>query len=113
MLCPALVNHVLRCGPVLSAPTEQKREGGANETSILIHKLKTQINTLVNARTPQARLTAAVLVKTVVDVGGWQCLQSCKPWVLGLLATLQVSGTGHKTELSRDKLLILSRNPIR
>ncbi|KAH8880714.1 hypothetical protein GQ53DRAFT_523339 [Thozetella sp. PMI_491] len=88
-LCPVLVAHVLRCGVPLSAPHEAKSKDKSSEASVLIHKLKTQINTLLHGRTPAGRFAAAVLVKAIVDVGGWECLRVSEPWVRGLFSVLQ------------------------
>ncbi len=33
---------------------------------------------------------AVVLIKAVVEVGGWEVLQGSEPWVRGLLAVLGV-----------------------
>ncbi|KAL8359889.1 hypothetical protein RB598_008303 [Gaeumannomyces tritici] len=88
-VCPSLVNHVLRCGRSLSAPTEARPKDGGNEAAMLVHKLKTHITTLLNGRTPASRFAGMVLVKAVVDVGGWECLRTAEPWVRGLLSMLQ------------------------
>ncbi|KLU87862.1 hypothetical protein MAPG_06853 [Magnaporthiopsis poae ATCC 64411] len=88
-VCPSLVNHVLRCGRSLSAPAEARPKDGANEAAMLVHKLKTHITTLLNGRTPASRFAGMVLVKAVVDVGGWECLRTAEPWVRGLLSMLQ------------------------
>ncbi|KAL8370499.1 hypothetical protein RB595_000732 [Gaeumannomyces hyphopodioides] len=88
-VCPSLVNHVLRCGRSLSAPAEARPKDGGNEAAMLVHKLKTHITTLLNGRTPASRFAGMVLVKAVVDVGGWECLRTAEPWVRGLLSMLQ------------------------
>ncbi len=92
-LCPVLVNHVLRCGGPLSVSVEQKgkEKTGSNEAAVLVHKLKTTINTLLNGRSPQGRFAGVVLAKAVIDVGGWECLRTSEPWVRGCLSVLQVS----------------------
>ena len=85
-----LVNHVRRCGEALSASTELKSKVKTDETTMLAHRLKTQIGTLLNGKNPHGRFAAVVLVKAVVDVGGWECLRTSEPWVRGLLSILQV-----------------------
>ena len=57
---------------------------------MLVNKLKTTLTTLVNSRTREPRFAAIALIKTAVDVGGWEVLRECKPWVLGLLSIVQV-----------------------
>ena len=54
-----------------------------------MNQLKTSITTLINSRTREARFAGVVLIKTAVDVGGWEVLQGTKPWVGGLLAIVQ------------------------
>lgn len=90
-LCPSLVGHVQRCSKVLSLPVDQKPKDGAPAQSVLVHKLKTQITTLLNnGRSQPGRFAAAILIKAVVDVGGYECLRTSEPWVRGLLTILQV-----------------------
>lgn len=87
-LCPVLVGHILRCGEPLSASSEQQGKSNANEATVLVHKLKTQINTLIQGKTPQGRFAGTVLAKAVIDVGGWESLRTAEPWVRGLLSLL-------------------------
>lgn len=89
-LCPILVNHVLRCGAVLSAPHEVKAKDTDSEVAVHVHKLKKQIHTLLTGRSNNGRFTAVVLIKALVDVGGWECLRLSQPWVQGLLSIIQV-----------------------
>ncbi|CAK7205542.1 hypothetical protein SEUCBS139899_008319 [Sporothrix eucalyptigena] len=88
-LCPVLVGHILRCGEPLSASAEQPGKGNASEASVQVHKLKTQINTLFQGKTPQGRFAGTILAKAIVDVGGWESLRTAEPWVRGLLSLLQ------------------------
>jgi pre-rRNA-processing protein RIX1 len=90
-LCPSLLKQIQRCGVVLSQPSDQKPKEGSSESSVLVHKLKTQIATLLNnGRSLPGRFSAAVLIKGIIDVGGWECLRTSEPWVRGLLSMLQV-----------------------
>lgn len=83
-LCPSLVGHIQRCESVLSLAVDQKPKDGASEHSVLVHKLKTQITTLLNnGRSLPGRFAAVILVKAVVDVGGYECLRTSEPWVRG------------------------------
>ena len=87
---PVLVGHVLQCGEVLSAPQDPKVRSSAPESSVLIHKFKTSINTLLTHRQPERRFIGVALIKAVVDVGGWECLNTAESWVRGLLSVVQV-----------------------
>ncbi|CAK7564496.1 MAG: hypothetical protein SEPTF4163_002390 [Sporothrix epigloea] len=88
-LCPILVGHILRCGELLSTSVEHQGKSNASEASVHVHKLKTQIVTLLLGKTPQGRYAGIVLAKAVVDVGGWESLRTAEPWVRGLLSLLQ------------------------
>lgn len=85
-----LTQHVLQCAGPLSAPQDQKIRDSSSESTVLVHKLKNAVKTLLNDRDHRRRFTGVVLVKAIVDVGGWECLRSSEPWVRGLLAVIQV-----------------------
>lgn len=90
-LCPTLLKQIQRCGGVLSQPSDQKPKEGSSESSVLVHKLRTQITTLLNnGRSLPGRFSAAILIKGIIDAGGWECLRTSEPWVRGLLSILQV-----------------------
>ncbi|KAI1354478.1 rRNA processing/ribosome biogenesis-domain-containing protein [Xylaria sp. FL0043] len=81
---PILLKDVQRCQGPLSQPLEP-----SSEASGLIHKLKTQITSLLNGRTSQGRFVGAALAKAVVESGGWECLRASGPWVNGLISAIQ------------------------
>lgn len=87
---PSLIRHVLRCRDALSAPQDPKAKGDGSQTSMLVHKLKTSITTLLNGRSREGRFAAIGLVKAAVDVGGWETLRGSAAWVSGLLSIVQV-----------------------
>lgn len=90
-LCPSLVGLIQRCEKVLSLPVDQKPKDGASAHSVLVYKLKTQITTLLNnGRSQSGRFAAAILIKAVVEAGGYECLRTSEPWVRGLLTIVQV-----------------------
>ncbi|PNP37493.1 hypothetical protein TGAMA5MH_10596 [Trichoderma gamsii] len=86
---PSLIRHVLRCRDALSAPQDPKAKGDGSQTSMLVHKLKTSITTLLNGRSREGRFVAIGLVKAAVDVGGWETLRGSAAWVSGLLSIVQ------------------------
>ncbi|ROW13044.1 hypothetical protein VPNG_06023 [Cytospora leucostoma] len=89
-LCPSLINYVHRCKTVLSLPTDQKLKEGSPEASVLVNKLRTHITTLLNnGRSQPGRFSAAILIKAIVDVGGWESLRTSETWVRGLLTIVQ------------------------
>lgn len=92
---PALMRHIVRCKDALSAPQEQKPRDDASQGSLLVHKLKTNVTTLLKGRSREARFAAIGLVKALVDVGGWEMLRGSEPWVSGLLSIVQVCPHHH------------------
>ncbi|KAF4343021.1 hypothetical protein FBEOM_3001 [Fusarium beomiforme] len=97
---PSLINHVLHCKEPLSAPSDRKVKDGSSEAAQLIHKLKASITTHLNGRSREARFVAVALIKTVVDVGGWEVLRGCQPWVTGLLSVVEKSDPISSKELA-------------
>lgn len=88
---PELLRLILRCQVALSSPTASK--SAPSEFTVPVHKLKTQISSLLNGKSPDGRFAAVVLIKGAVEVGGWEVLQTSEPWVRGLLSILVVSNT--------------------
>ncbi|KAF6838732.1 hypothetical protein CPLU01_02265 [Colletotrichum plurivorum] len=87
---PALVNHVLRCKDVLSAPQDAKaKDGSAAEAATLVRNLKAILTTFLNGKSAIGRFIGATLIKAVIDVGGWECLKESRPWVNGLLSIIK------------------------
>ncbi|KAF2142922.1 uncharacterized protein K452DRAFT_326140 [Aplosporella prunicola CBS 121167] len=88
---PAIIPHVtaalLACRPLLSLPLTSSAKD-ASEAAVLVHKFRTQISTLLQDRSVEGRWAGAVLVKSAVELGGWETLQKCGPWVRGLLGIL-------------------------
>ena len=98
-LTPILLQHVLRCQGALSSPAGGVGKSDASAASVLVHKLKTHLTTLLNGRSAEGRFTAVVLIKAVVEVGGWEILRGSEPWVRGLLSVLGVSSPITKSSL--------------
>jgi hypothetical protein len=89
-LTPTLLRHVSRCQTPLSSPAGNAAKADASASSVLVHKLKTQLSTLLSGKSPEGRFTAVVLIKAVVEVGGWEVLHGAESWVRGLLSVLGV-----------------------
>ncbi|KAI5867994.1 hypothetical protein GGS23DRAFT_6224 [Durotheca rogersii] len=88
-ILPSLLKDLSRCQGPLSKPQETKTPEGSSESAVLVHRLKTQIASLLNGRSAHGRFVAVALVKAVVETGGWECLRTSEPWVRGLLSVLQ------------------------
>jgi pre-rRNA-processing protein RIX1 len=67
---------------------DQFADNKTNASSVTAHKLKTRITSLLQERNAAGRLTAAVLIKTIVDKGGANVLANSEVWVKGLLSCL-------------------------
>ncbi|EPE30228.1 ARM repeat-containing protein [Glarea lozoyensis ATCC 20868] len=87
-IVPNLQRYVLRCQKPLSTLPLSTPKADASAASVLVHKLKTQLSSLINGRNPEGRFAAAVLIKSVIEVGGWEVLRGAESWVRGLLSTL-------------------------
>jgi pre-rRNA-processing protein RIX1 len=93
-LLPALLRHVLCCQAALSSSSGGGAKTDASAASVLVHKLKTQLSSLLNGKSFEGRFVAVTLIKAVVEVGGWEVLHGSESWVRGLLSIL-----GVRTEL--------------
>ena len=106
---PTLLHYVFRCQTPLSTSAEVGNKLDSAGSSVSVHKLKTQLTTLLNGKSSEERLAAAVLIKAVVEVGGWEILRGSEPWVRGLLSVLGVSPIFFFS-ISRLTILLETRN---
>lgn len=65
----------------------------ASEGAVLVHKLKTQISTLLQDRRPESQFSAVVLVKAAVEAGEWSILQGVSLWVKNLIGIVAKSNS--------------------
>lgn len=89
-LTPTLLRQVQQCQGPLSNSSGNSAKADASASAVLVHKLKVQLTTFLNGKSPEGRFAAVVLIKGVVEVGGWEVLQSSEPWVRSLLSILAV-----------------------
>ncbi|KAK4501102.1 hypothetical protein PRZ48_006908 [Zasmidium cellare] len=85
-ITPQITGLIWNCRDLLSTPTEAKQN---SETSVLIHRFKTQLSTLLQDRTIEGRWAAVVLVKSTIEAGGIEILSKCNAWVKSLLGILK------------------------
>jgi pre-rRNA-processing protein RIX1 len=52
---PLLLRNVLRCGGPLSSEASNTSKPDTSETTLLVHKLKTQISTLLHGKSIEGR----------------------------------------------------------
>ncbi|KIW97303.1 uncharacterized protein Z519_02695 [Cladophialophora bantiana CBS 173.52] len=77
-----------------------------NSSSVTAHKLKTRISSLLQDKSAAGRLTAAVLIKAIVDNGGLKVLTNWEGWTRGLLSCL---GKPEPFEVKRVYLATVTR----
>jgi len=92
LVTPLLLRNAESCSGALSTGEAPSKTNGS-ESSVLVHKLKTKISTLLNGKALEGKFTAVCLIKTIVEVGGWEVLREVESrrWVGGILAILRVS----------------------
>ncbi|MCJ1393446.1 hypothetical protein MMC18_006321 [Xylographa bjoerkii] len=87
-IVPFLANTIAGSREIFkqSEASEQGKDG--SDVDVVVHKLKTQLSTLLQDKSIEARWSAVILIKATVEAGGWSILQSCGAWTRGLLAIL-------------------------
>ncbi|EXJ72367.1 uncharacterized protein A1O5_04871 [Cladophialophora psammophila CBS 110553] len=107
-ICGFLATALAQC-PVELLSSDSK----GSSSSVTAHKLKTRISSLLQDKSTAGRLTAAVLIKAIVDNGGLKVLTNWEGWTRGLLSCL---GKAEPFEVKRvylvtvTRILVLSQN---
>lgn len=91
-LVPFLADTIAGCREFLSSSEGLERGKDSSEHGVLVHKLKTQLSTLLQEKSAGARWSAVVLIKVTIESGGWDILQGSGGWTRGMLGILGVSG---------------------
>ena len=89
-IIPLLTSELRDCGRALSGPDNTHQNDEGVESGVLVHKFKTQLTTLLQAKTLASRWSAVVLIKATVEVGGLETLNGAGIWVRSLLGLLVV-----------------------
>ncbi|KAL8734813.1 MAG: hypothetical protein Q9166_001164 [cf. Caloplaca sp. 2 TL-2023] len=89
-VAPSLAFTLSTCGDVLATGDGQGQIKSQPETSVVVHKLRTQISTLLQDKSKEGRWAGVILVKATVEAGGWSILQGSEKWVRVLLGLLGV-----------------------
>ncbi|KAF2654222.1 hypothetical protein K491DRAFT_693988 [Lophiostoma macrostomum CBS 122681] len=84
---PAIAALLANCKSLLSS-AHTSGSKTSSEASVAVHKYRTLLAALLQDRTVQGRWSAVVLIKSTIEIGGWETLQKCLPWVRGLLGIL-------------------------
>ncbi|KAI9837444.1 MAG: hypothetical protein M1819_007092 [Sarea resinae] len=85
---PHLLSTLAACKTILSSPDSHVATREASDSAVLVHKFKTQITSLVQSRTVEGRWAGVALVKSIVELGGWEVLRTCDPWVRAMIGIL-------------------------
>lgn len=85
---PYLAGTLLSCERIIQNNQASGHSKDASEASILVHKLKTQISTLLHEKTPQSKWASVILIKAIIEIGGEEILRESGAWVRGLLGIL-------------------------
>ncbi|KAF2666185.1 hypothetical protein BT63DRAFT_458549 [Microthyrium microscopicum] len=80
---PHLPGQLAPCKNILSSPHPPSSESAA-----IVHQLKTRTSSLIQDRSIEGRFVAVVLVKCLVDFGGWEILHTSGSWVRSLISIL-------------------------
>jgi pre-rRNA-processing protein RIX1 len=78
--------QLIECRDLLSNP-----QNASSDATAAVHQFKTKISSLLQDRSIQGRWAAVVLVKCTIELGGWQALHQCAPWVRSLVGILKKS----------------------
>ena len=89
---PSLLEALFLCGDALSGQENTLKD--TSDLAVQVHKLRTQISSLLQAKDHTSRWAAVVLIKTCVEIGGQETLSSSLSWVRGLLELLGVRLVG-------------------
>jgi pre-rRNA-processing protein RIX1 len=89
-ITPSLASSLLSCASLLHTSGSNSGKAAAESESQL-HKFKTRLSSLLQDRAPERRWSAVVLIKTAIEIGGWETLSTCSPWVMNLRGILSKS----------------------
>src|SRR6186713_1438133 len=89
-IIPLLASELRDCGRALSGPDNSHQNDEGVESGVHAHKFKTQLTTLLQAKTLESRWSAVVLIKATVEVGGLEVLNGASTWIRALLGMLSV-----------------------
>lgn len=100
-----LASTISTCGAFLNEVDAQSQTKGSSDESVVRHKLKIQISTLLQDGSKEAQWAAVVLVKATVEAGGSSVLQASGSWVRALLGFLGVRSLCRFHQESKETLM--------
>ncbi|EED18195.1 conserved hypothetical protein [Talaromyces stipitatus ATCC 10500] len=95
-----LASSLSDCTEFNAQPEPIKKSNADGNNGSQVNKLKARLTSLLQDRSMEGRWTAVVLIKALLEAGGWEILRDCGPWVRGLLAILSKSDPSSTKKLS-------------
>ncbi|EMC97710.1 hypothetical protein BAUCODRAFT_107443 [Baudoinia panamericana UAMH 10762] len=84
-----VAGQLWNCKDILSAPPVSAKQG--DDVSLVVHRFKTYLSNLLQARTVEGRWSGVVLTKATVEAGGLEILSKSNGWIRSLLGILKRS----------------------
>ncbi|KAK5135919.1 hypothetical protein LTR08_004377 [Meristemomyces frigidus] len=86
-IAPQIAAQLWHCKDLLSLTVDSAKQG--SDASVVLHRFKTHLSSLLQDRTVEGRWSAVVLVKATIEAGGVEVLSKSNAWVRSLLAILK------------------------
>ncbi|KAI4199128.1 MAG: hypothetical protein LQ350_004818 [Teloschistes chrysophthalmus] len=100
------------CGGLLAEVDGQSHKKSQSDAAVVLHKLKTQLSTLLQDKCREARWSAVVLVKAIIEAGAWSVLKESEKWVrplLGLIGRPEPATTKKLSILTLTRIFLLTQ----
>lgn len=110
---PYLASTLLSCEKIIQNTQASGLTKDASEAGVLVHKLKTQISTLLHEKNPQSKWASVILIKAITEIGGEEILRASGAWVRGLLAILgrpDPNATKELCIIALTRIFLLTQN---
>ena len=89
-IVPSVKDALIGCRDILSASSSGGSGTNVLDTTLLVHKFKTQLSSMLQAKNLESRWTSVVLIKATIEAGGLEVLKSAGPWARGMIGLLGV-----------------------
>ena len=87
-IVPYLASTLISCEKIIQNRPASGQTSETSEAGVVVHKLKTQISTLLHEKNPQSKWASVILIKAIIEIGGEEILRVSGAWVRGLLGIL-------------------------
>lgn len=103
-LAPIILSH-----PGMFQSTKERNQDQAQ----LIHKIRSRVSALLQDRSLSAKVAATILIRPIIESGGYEQLAVSESWVRGLVSNLNKNNDSSITKLELatiTKLMLLTRD---